>query len=279
MALDQRRAFAAARALDGLGHRAAHGQHVHAVHHLAGDAVGAGAVGDVGQLGWPWCHGTDMPYRLFSQMKTTGRFHRLAMLSDSWKLPVLEAPSPKKHSTTRSVSMQLLGQRRADGHGDVAADDAGGAQVAVLHVGDVHRAALALAVAAGLAQHFGHHLVVVLLLGLGRLGMCVAVGVGVAVAAVGAGDQVVVAQGRHGADGHGLLAGVQVRGAFEHGLAQQVGDVVLQRADLHHLAQVTDQLLLGEALFLDHGGDGLQAGGLGGGFGLGGHERILLEYG
>ncbi len=44
-----------------------------------------------------------MPYMLFSATKTTGRSHTLAMFSASWKLPVLDAPSPKKQSTTRSV--------------------------------------------------------------------------------------------------------------------------------------------------------------------------------
>jgi hypothetical protein len=54
------------------------------------------------------------------------------MLRDSWKLPVLEAPSPKKHSTTLSLCSELLHQGRPNGHGDIAAHDAGGAQVAVI---------------------------------------------------------------------------------------------------------------------------------------------------
>jgi hypothetical protein len=53
-----------------------------------------------------------------------------------------------------------------------------------------------------------------------------AAGVAVAVAAVGAGDQVVVAQHRDGADGDRLLAGVEVRGALDDVLAQQVIDRV-----------------------------------------------------
>ncbi len=98
----------------------------------------------------------------------------------------------------------------AGGHRDVAAHDAGGAQVALLHVGDVHRATPAQAVAGLAAAQLGHHLVIVFLLGLFGLGDDCAPGVAVPVAAVGAGDQIVVAQDRDGADGDGLLAGVEV---------------------------------------------------------------------
>ena len=41
-----------------------------------------------------------MAYRLFSQMKITGSFHRAAMFSDSWKTPWAADPSPKKHRQT-----------------------------------------------------------------------------------------------------------------------------------------------------------------------------------
>jgi hypothetical protein len=34
------------------------------------------------------------PYRLFSQMKSTGSFHSAAMLSASWNAPMFAAPSP-----------------------------------------------------------------------------------------------------------------------------------------------------------------------------------------
>ena len=41
------------------------------------------------------------PYWLFWQTNTTGRFHTEAMLSDSWKAPMLVAPSPKLQMVTR----------------------------------------------------------------------------------------------------------------------------------------------------------------------------------
>ena len=44
----------------------------------------------------------DMPYLLFSQMKTTGSFQIAARLTASWNAPSLVAPSPKKQATTWS---------------------------------------------------------------------------------------------------------------------------------------------------------------------------------
>ena len=41
------------------------------------------------------------PYWLFWQTNTTGRFHTEAMFSDSWKAPMLVAPSPKLQMVTR----------------------------------------------------------------------------------------------------------------------------------------------------------------------------------
>ena len=46
--------------------------------------------------------GTEIAHRLSSQMNTTGRFHRPARLSASWKVPWLAAPSPKNATATES---------------------------------------------------------------------------------------------------------------------------------------------------------------------------------
>ncbi len=48
-----------------------------------------------------------MPYWLFSHRNTTGSFHTEAMFRLSWKLPSLDAPSPKKQSTTLVFLLQL----------------------------------------------------------------------------------------------------------------------------------------------------------------------------
>ncbi len=72
----------------------------------------------------------------------------------------------------------------------------------------------------------------------------------VAVAAVGAGDQVIVAQGGDGTHGHGLLAGVQMRCALDDVAPQQVVDRLLEHPDLPHLAQQVQRLFLGQAVGL-----------------------------
>ncbi len=45
-----------------------------------------------------------MPYWLLMITNTTGSFHSLATLSDSWKAPMLVAPSPKMLITTSGLS-------------------------------------------------------------------------------------------------------------------------------------------------------------------------------
>jgi hypothetical protein len=66
-----------------------------------------------------------------------------------------------------------------------------------------------------------------------------------------------------------------MRSAFKHCLAEKVGNIIFQGADLHYLAQITNQLLFGKALILYHCRNGLQSGWFGGGFG--GHERYSLD--
>src|SRR5258708_21706009 len=49
-------------------------------------------------------------YRLFSQMNSTGRDQTAAMLSASWKAPMLVAPSPKKATATWPDPLSLADQ-------------------------------------------------------------------------------------------------------------------------------------------------------------------------
>src|SRR6266702_2389629 len=49
-------------------------------------------------------------YRLFSQMNSTGRDQTAAMLSASWKAPILVAPSPKNATATWSLPRSLADQ-------------------------------------------------------------------------------------------------------------------------------------------------------------------------
>jgi hypothetical protein len=108
------------------------------------------------------------------------------------------------------------------------------------------------------------------LFGLRGLGVFVAVGMGMSVSAMGAGNHVVVAQGGDCTNGYGFLSGVQMGCAFEHGFAQQVGDVIFERADFDGLAQVADQFFFGQSLLLDHGRNNFKAR-VRGRFGFGSH--------
>ena len=108
----------------------------------------------------------------------------------------------------------------------------------------MHRAALALAVSARFAQNLRHHLVVVFLLGFGCFRSRVAMRVGMTMAAVSAGDQVSILQRTHRANRHSFGTGIKMRSTLQNRLAEQIGNIIFQRADLHHLAQVTSSAVL-----------------------------------
>ena len=131
-----------------------------------------------------------MPYWLFSQTKITGSFQidgHVQRLVE--RRPRCSPPSPKKQ-TVDVVAPEPLGrQRRADRDRQAAADDAVGAEVALGHVGDVHRAAAAVAIAVLAAEELGEHAA-----DLGALGDAVAV------AAMGRGDLVGVGELHAGGD-------------------------------------------------------------------------------
>ena len=80
-------------------------------------------------------------------------------MSDSWKAPLLVAPSPKKATATRGWLPQLERERRPDHGRQAAADHRVRAEVAALDVVEVHRAAVAVRRALDLAVQLGHHLV------------------------------------------------------------------------------------------------------------------------
>src|SRR3989304_418894 len=91
--------------------------------------------------------------------------------------------------------LELLSQSSPDCNREVAAYDASGAQVPVLDIRNMHRAAFPFAVPTRAAEHFSHHLVVMRLLGFGCTGDFIPMCMGVTMTAMGAGDQVIIAQG------------------------------------------------------------------------------------
>ena len=141
---------------------------------------------------------------LFSQTKITGSSHSAARLTDSLKWPAWTAPSPKNTTVTCVGAVDARGERVAERERQVAADDAGRAEEAVLEVDEVHRAAEALAEPVGAPHQLGHH-------ALERRALRDRVTVG----AVPAVDAVVVAQLAADRGGDALAADAQVDQAVD----------------------------------------------------------------
>src|SRR5215213_3444200 len=137
----------------------------------------------------------------------------------------------------------LGGQADAADHRRAAADDPVGAEHALVHVGDVHRAALAVAEPVTLAVDLGHHAVHV-----------AALGDGVAVAAVGGGDVVVGPEVRADAGGDGLLARVQVDEAGDLPGGELLVETLLELPDRPHGAVPLQELLLAGLVWRGGGG-------------------------
>jgi hypothetical protein len=98
-----------------------------------------------------------------------------------------------------TTAIELCRERRAHRDRRSAADDAVGAEHSLIDVGDVHRAALALAKPFAAAPDFLHHAVKV-----------TALGQAMAMAAMGRNDLVGRVQVLANAHGHGFLAAVEV---------------------------------------------------------------------
>src|SRR6266536_1936945 len=119
----------------------------------------------------------------------------------------------------------LRRERGAGGDAGRAADDRVRAEVAVLVVGDVHRAALAAAVAGLLAEQLREHPPHV-----GALGEAVPV------ASVRRGDPVLATKRGADADGDRLLADVEMREAGHLRAAVELVRLLLEQADERHTA-------------------------------------------
>ena len=127
---------------------------------------------------------------------------------------------------------RLGGKCRARGDSDAAADDGVSAQVAGGGIGDVHRSALAAAIAGFLAEQFGEHAI-------GRRSF----GQAVSVAAVRAGDVIVDAQSFANSHGHGFFAAVQVGQSGHERAGVELVHLLFKQADAHHLAIGAQPLL------------------------------------
>ena len=195
--------------------------------------------------------GVDSAQPFISSTKSAGTFQSCARLSDSWNVPVLVAPSPKNATATRCSLAELEGERGADDRGQAAADDRVRAEVPVLDVVEVHRAAVAVRAALLLAVELGHDRVRVRSLG-----------ERVAVRAVRRGDHVVRLERGADARGDRLLADADVQEARQLAGAEALLDLLLEAADQQHLAEELVQPLVRQRalrawLLLDLGHRGL----------------------
>ncbi len=230
LALEEGRALAAPRALDQPLHRRVHGLHVLAVDALGVDAEGPRTRQDLAGDGLAARRVlaveivlADIDDRQFPQR---GHVHRLVQQA----LPQRAVAEEARGDLTAAA--HLGRERGAGGDAGRTADDGIGAEVARLRIRDVHRAALAAAVTRLLAEQLGEHPV-----DRGTLGQAVAV------AAVGAGDEVVAAQGLADPDGHAFLAYIEVGQPRHLRALVQLVHLLLEGANLGHLA-VHVQVLL-----------------------------------
>ena len=135
---------------------------------------------------------------------------------------------------TLVLALVLGGEGDAGGERDVAADDGVAAEEALVDVEEVHRAALALGAAGGLAEHLGH----------GGAGVHAA-GEGVAVVAVGGDHVIVFAEGADRADGDRFLAAVKVAEAADLLVLVEHRRSFFEPADQEHLPQPAEGLVAG----------------------------------
>src|SRR3954454_16371103 len=219
---EEARAVAAPRTLDGARRRVVHGEHVLAVDLLGGDAERLGARRDrarrhvlVARVLVVEVVLADVDDRQLPERRHVHHLVEQALaeraLAEEADGDAVGAEPLRRHS-------------RAGRHPGGAADDRIRAEVAVGVVGDVHRAALAPAVALLLAEQLAEHQPRVR-----------ALRDAVAVAAVRRRDRVVPAERGADADGDRLLADVEVRQPGHLRRPVELVRLLLERADAQHL--------------------------------------------
>jgi hypothetical protein len=232
LALEQRGALAAARALDRRTGSLVDRYGVHPVDDHAGHAVPRGTVGDVDdrlvvRLRRVLAVAVVLAHEYDRQLVQPR--HVRSLVEGAF---VACAVAEERARHVRGLA-ELAGKGSADRDRRATAHDAVGAEHAEVHVRDVHAAALALAVAGRLAEQFGEHAV-----------EGAALGDQMAVAAVRAGDPVLVRQMHHDAGCDGFLAHVQVQGARDLAVLHELAGGFLEQADAHHAPVHVEQGLV-----------------------------------
>src|SRR5262245_5061821 len=230
LALEKRRPLAAPRAIHESLHRRVDRLHVLAVDRLRVDAEGLRARQNLARDRFAARRVLAVEIVLahvdHRELPERGHVHRLVEQALAQRAVAEEA-----HGDL-SGAAHLRRQRGAGGDARRAADDGVGAEVAGLRIRDVHRTALAAAVAGFLAEQLGEH-----------PGHRRTLGQAVAVAAMRARDEVVALQRLADSDGYALLAYIKVGEARHLGALVELVDLLFEGADLRHLAVHVEVLL------------------------------------
>ena len=236
LGLDQRRTLARPRPLGRLERGFGDGGEIVAVDDDARHRIGARAVGDIGDGGRA---GHRHRHRILivladeddRQLPDRGEVERLV------KGALVVGAVAEERERDRAGAPLLGAERRADRDRQAAADDAVGAEIALRRLGDMHRAAAPLAIAALAAEELGEHR-----LELGALGDAMAV------AAMGRGDAVGVAERHADADRRRLLPDRQMHGAVAQAADVRIFGRLLETADAMHAPQRAENVVLGQTI-------------------------------
>src|SRR3989454_4796172 len=230
LALQERRALAAARTLDEPPHGRVDELHVLAVDALGVDPEGPGAGEDLagGGLGAGRVLAVEVVLADVDHRQHPERGHVHHLVQEA----LAERAVAEEAHRDLPAAPHLRRQRGPGRDPGRPAHDGIRAEVAHLGIGDVHRAALAATVARLLAEQLREHPAD------GR-----PLGEAMAVSAMRARDEVVAAQRLADADGDGLLADVEVGEAWHLRALVELVHLLLEGADLRHLAVHVEVLL------------------------------------
>src|SRR5690242_4484122 len=156
LALDERWPVAGPRATNGLGRGGSYDRQIVAVDRDSGHCVRACSIGDV-----RYRHGERDVHRhaVFvvladeNDRQLPDRRHVECFV----KSPLVGSAVAEEHHAHTILLLHLDAHADADGDRQPAPDDAVGAEIAALHVGDVHRAAATMAIAVLLAEELCEH--------------------------------------------------------------------------------------------------------------------------
>ena len=222
LALQQGRPFTPAGAFNRFAGRFIHGQGIHTVHLHAGNSVGRRHVGDVGNQRHVLLR---RPLRELVVLAHVyhGQLPHGADVDVLVKRAAIGRTVAEKAHRYLPASPQLSRQAGSRGQPESPGHDAVGAQHADLEIGDVHGAALALAVTGRTTEELGHHAVDVS-----------AFGDAVAVAAMGTGDVIGILQVGTDRHRHAFFTNVGVQGPHYFALAGLVFRLFLEQANAPH---------------------------------------------